>query len=288
MANAGTAAVPRDACDCHTHVFGPAAAYPFAALRNYTPPDALPRELEAFLGRTGFARVVVVQPTAYGDDDRLLLDTLLALGPRARGVTAARELSGDELRARSAVGVTALRLNAADSAADRALAARVAAADALARTAGWHLELQLPATMFLDLVPTLERCTVPLVLDHLGRLAGPADAALGPVVAMLRTGRLWVKLSGADRYPGWPERRADALALMRTLIRANPDRVVWGSDWPHTPFHARAPSRSPPESPFRAVEVSELLALLAEAAGDDAFVARILVRNSAVLYRFSG
>jgi predicted TIM-barrel fold metal-dependent hydrolase len=267
-------------------VFGPAHSYPFAPERNYSPLDASPTDAAAFLEAIGFARIVLVQPTPYGEDDRRLLDALREFGSRARGVIAARALNDAEIRARDALGVTALRLNAADRSVDATLPARIADAAALAREADWHLEVQAPASVLVEIVPVLERCAVPVVLDHLGRLTASEDPVFDVMVAMMREGRLWTKLSGADRFPGWPGRRTDVLALMRALLAANPARVVWGSDWPHTPFHSRAPMDAPAPQPFREVDVHELLALLDEATGDRATLERVLVENPIDLYRF--
>ena len=277
---------PKGACDCHTHVFGPAHAYAFAHERNYTPPDAPVADARAFLSRIGFERVVLVQPTPYGDDDRRLLDALRELGSSARGVIAARSLTDRDLDERAALGVTALRLNAADRSVDDALPARIADAAALARDAGWHIEIQAPGTMLGRIAPAIARAGVAVALDHLGRLNDPGDPGLDVVCGLMRDGLLWVKLSGADRFPGWPASRGEVLTLMRTLLVAHPGRVVWGSDWPHTPFHERTPAATPALQPFRSVDVGGLLALLAEACADGGLYERVLVHNPSALYRF--
>jgi predicted TIM-barrel fold metal-dependent hydrolase len=119
-----------------------------------------------------------------------------------------------------------------------------------------------------------------------GATAGDEHGALRPLLELLGSGRCWVKLSGAYRVSRMQSGFQDATPIAKALVRANPDQVVWGSDWPHTAHHAGAPQRDAPPIAFRAIDASELLARLSEAAGDDAIFARILSDNPARLYGF--
>lgn len=246
------------AWDCHVHVFGDPRRYPLAAERRYTPGEAGLDRLRAHLAAVGATRVVLVQPTVYGDDHRCLLDALDALGEAAVAVAAwSKATPPRHPRLRG------LRLDlrgrwSGESA--RALAAAAETAGAY----GCHLELQVAPETLAPLATTVETLGTPLVLDHLaGFPAGDEVAALDRLLA--RPG-VFVKLSALERAPG------DARSLARHLAERAPDRLLWGSDWPHTPLHPAPEARERP-LPFRRVDAAAALVSLASVIGRPALAA---------------
>jgi predicted TIM-barrel fold metal-dependent hydrolase len=282
-----TAFPPPKSCDCHVHVIGPKSVFPLAPGHRYTPRDALADELAGMLKRLGMDRVVLVQPSFYGTDNACMLDAMLRLD-NARGVAvlpayvAHAEL--DELHAQ---GIRGLRVNVATygGAPMETIRAGIAAATTLCVNHGWHVQIFVDAASIEPLSPILLGLPVPVVIDHFG-LIGP-DNADGPVralVKLLESGNIWVKISGAYRIADDPTaKNIDPLA--RVLCKANPERIVWGSDWPHTPHHGAAVHPGV-ELPFQKIDTRGLLDLLPRWLDDDALVRRVLVDNPAALYGF--
>lgn len=270
--------VPPLACDCHVHVYdGRFAAVPGARL---TPPDASVADYRALQRRTGTQRVVFVTPSTYGTDNRPLLQALAAFGEQARGVAVVGALAdASSLQALHAAGVRGARLNLSlgvthDAGQIEALAARIA-------PLGWHLQLLAPPDLLAALGERLLRLPVPLVLDHFGRIA-PQLAGQHPahalVLRLLAQGKTWLKLSGG--YIVSPTGRTDdpgVAALARGYLRAAPQRLVWGSDWPHA--SASAGHQPMPDD-------AQQMELLAQWTEDPALLQRVLVDNPADLYGF--
>lgn len=268
-----------DATDCHMHIYGPATRYPVAA--GNPSPVPFHADLAAYTrlrDRLGLGRTVVVQPTAYGLDNACTLDAVAALGPaRGRAVvvvtpaTPAAELA--RLHAAGARGARAFMLRGGVVPWEDlpALAAHVA-------PLGWHVQLQFDGAELVEREAMLRELACPIVIDHIGRFERPVPPDAPEVRALLRlleTGRVWVKLSspyGVSRSgpPGY----ADVAAIARALIQAAPERLVWGSNWPHP----NAPEPKPDEA--------ALLNLLAEWCPDEAIRRAILVDNPARLYGF--
>jgi predicted TIM-barrel fold metal-dependent hydrolase len=281
--SAGTAtplvAPPPGACDCHIHAYDARyPAVPGAALR---PPDACMRQYRAIQARLGLQRAVLVTPSTYGADNRALLDGLAELGDDARGVAVIDGSESDaQLQALHAAGVRGIRLNLSLGVVGSQdhllpLAQRVA-------PLGWHLQLLMPPDQLASLAVLLPRLPTPLVFDHLARIT-PAQAGSHPahalVLDLLRAGRAWVKLSGGYIVSARHSVEDPALdALARSYIEANPERVVWGSDWPH----ASATSGMQPLP-----DDARQLDRLSDWAGGAARLAQILVDNPAALYGFA-
>jgi predicted TIM-barrel fold metal-dependent hydrolase len=226
--------------------------------------------------RLGLQRAVLVQPTIYGTDNRLLLDTL-AQDRCCRGVCAIDDHTSDaELRALDIVGVCGIRVTS--------IPGGQAAHDYLRQTAGriaplgWHMQLYIGPGLLLKLHRTMADLPVEVVLDHFAGLSAAHAKACDErdaLASLLETGRCWIKLSGAYRASlnGPPYR--DVQALARWLIAVNEERLVWGSDWPHAHLRGRPMPND-----------GALLNLLAEQAIDDSQRHRILVDNPAALYRY--
>jgi len=269
--------VPAGACDCHVHVYDARTqAVPGARL---TPADASVADYRRLQQRTGTQRAVFVTPSTYGSDNRPMLGAVAAFGADARGVAVVdAQVSDDQLQALHQAGVRGVRLNlslgVASSAAQLApLAARIA-------PLGWHLQLLAPPTQLAGLGAQLLRLPVPLVLDHFGRIAtaqagAPAHAL---VLRLLDAGRTWLKLSGGYIVsPTGLASHAGVAALARGYLRAAPQRLVWGSDWPHA--SASAGHQPMPDD-------AQQIELLAQWADDAAALRRVLVDNPAELYGF--
>jgi predicted TIM-barrel fold metal-dependent hydrolase len=280
---------PAGAADCHVHVIGPKARFPLARERTYTPMDAPTAQLAAMLERLGLDRVVLVQPSFYGTDNACMLDCMAAL-PRSRGVAVLpAQVAGATLDDLHRRGVRGLRVNIATAntaSLDRMRQDIVAAAVLCARN-GWHVQIFVPSSALTPLAPTLRTLPVDAVVDHFGLIAPGSDGdALDTLVSLLQAGKTWAKISGAYRIAADPaDPRIGPVA--RRLCAANPERIVWGSDWPHTPRHdLRQPGESE-ELPFQEIDTKGLLALVPRWLDNDALVKRVLVTNPARLYQFA-
>ncbi len=276
-------ALPAGACDCHVHLYdGRFPADPAARLR---PPDANVQDLRALQRRIGTLRVVLVTPSTYGTDNRCLLEGLAALGAEARGVAVigGHESDAELLRLHEA-GVRGVRLNLSLGVSGTVdsilpLAQRIA-------PLGWHLQLLMAPDLLAQQAGVLRRLPVPLVFDHFGRIL-PALAGRHPAYALLlellQDGRAWIKLSGgyivSERH-AVDDPALDALAA--GYLRAAPDRVVWGSDWPH----ATATAGVQP-LPDDALQVDRLADWVRQSGDAGSTLQRVLVGNPAALYGFA-
>jgi predicted TIM-barrel fold metal-dependent hydrolase len=280
---------PPGSCDCHVHVIGPKNRFPLPRERSYLPKDAVAAELKAMLTRLGMQRVVLVQPSFYRTDNACMLDAMAQID-NARGVAVLPpEVAATELDALHAQGIRGLRVNIATygNAPVETIRAGIEAAARLCETRGWHVQLFVPSDAIKPLSPILLALPVDIVIDHFGLIApGSTNGALKALLRLLSSGRIWVKVSGAYRIAGDPnDGRIGPLA--RQLCDANPERIVWGSDWPHTPRHdLRAPDPDE-ELPFQTVDTRGLLGLVPRWLEDDALVKRVLVNNPARLYGFA-
>jgi predicted TIM-barrel fold metal-dependent hydrolase len=285
-------AVPRGACDCHTHVFGPPAQFPFAPERTYTPGEASLDELRALQADLHLDRVVIVHPSVYGTDNACTVDALRHLDGRGRGVAViADDITPAELDALHRAGVRGIRLNLATAGVHDPDVARRRLAAAAARVAplNWHVQIYTTLAVIAALQTELAAAPVPLVIDHFGgasAAAGPTQPGFAALLALVSAGKTYVKLSAPYRSSSQRPDYGDVAALAAPLIAANPERMLWGSDWPHPGGgHKRGHSIEEIE-PFFPEDDGKTLNLLAEWAQDPALRRRILVDNPARLYDF--
>ncbi len=268
---------PPGACDAHCHVFGPAERFPFAPERRYTPPDAGVDDLARLHAGLGLDRAVIVQASCHGRDHAALLDALRRGGGRYAGVAMIGEATTDaELDELHEAGVRGTRVNfvAHLGGAPDAYALERIVARASAR--GWHLDLHLDAADIAGYAPLLALLPCPYIIDHMGRVDATAGLDQEPFRALLglllQDDRCWVKLSGAERLTaGGPPPYDDVVPLAQALIDAAPDRMLWGTDWPHPNV------RHMPDD-------GDLVDLLAAFAPDETMRNRILVENPERLY----
>jgi predicted TIM-barrel fold metal-dependent hydrolase len=271
-------ALPPLACDSHFHVFGPHGVFPYAPNRPFTPADA-PKEalfrLHAFLG---FQRGVFVQSTCHGSDHRVLVDLLGAGKDNYRGVALIEPRTTQaEVDRLDDAGVRGVRLHFHFP----HLGAPMPRADMLeviekVSPHGWHIALHLGGHDILDQYEFITAIEAPVVIDHIGRIdvaEGRHGKAFSVLRRLLDRGNIWVKLSGTDRITKQPYPYADAVPFARDLAAHTPERVVWGTDWPH-PNHKAVPNDG------------DLVDLIAEIAPDARTRQLMLVDNPAKLFGF--
>jgi predicted TIM-barrel fold metal-dependent hydrolase len=284
--------LPAGATDCHLHVFGPYSRFPLGSERAYTVAEAPLAEHEHLKQAVGLERTVLVQASAYANDNSAMLEALARLGPRGRGIAVvAADTPAGELARLHAAGVRGLRLNF------QTLRSRYAGDaqswlrkfEATVAPLGWHLQLFCDGGMLVELEGALLGCAVPIVIDHMGlpdAAAGIGQPGFQALLRLLRSKQIWAKLAGADRITRSSGRLRDAIPFMHALLRAAPERLVWGSDWPNIGFHTGGQVESGAILPYRNLDAGELLDVLVEAVPDAAARRAILADNPQRLYDF--
>jgi len=265
--------LPPGTCDTHFHVFGPQGRYPMDPRRNYTPHESTLEDYRRVMSAVGIERGVIVQPSVYGTDNRATLDALREGGPAFRAIAVMRaDVGDDELEQMHRLGVRGVRLNLLNP-------QMIGLEDTLSilrrtRGHGWHLQVHVDLARQPDALGVLgDAPEFPVVIDHMGKL--PPATRRHQLMARLAAGACWVKLSAPYRVSRQPSPHADLTPLVRALADANPQRVLWGSDWPHTELHQGTPSAGP------------LADLLHAWFPDEALRRQICVANPARLYGFT-
>jgi predicted TIM-barrel fold metal-dependent hydrolase len=283
--------LPVGSCDCHTHVFGRTDHYPLAPDRQYTPGQAQLEDMLRLHDQLGIERVVIVHPSPYASDNSCTVDALLALGERGRGVAVIDEMTSDvQLQAMHHAGVRGVRINLeTDGIHDPAFATRqLLWAHDRVKDLGWHLQLYTNLAVFASLEPALDQLTVPVVLDHFCRAQaalGPNQAHFGNLLQRVQQGQVWVKLSAPHRVSNAPD-CADVAVMVKALIAANPDRLLWGSDWPHPGAALGQPRQREVVEAFHPIDDGRALNRMIEWIDDPITLAKILAHNPAKLYDF--
>jgi 2-pyrone-4,6-dicarboxylate lactonase len=279
--------VPAGACDCQVHVIGHRDKYPMLPNRAYTPPEAGVRDLRAHLSSLQMSHVVLVQPSIYGTNNQYMVDALAELGKVARGVAVIDGRTTDsELIKLSAHGVRAARVNL-ESIGDRdPAAARRALGELASRMVplGWHIQIYASLQVIASVADQIAKLPVPVVLDHfaLAKVGEDGGQDLKTVLSLVRGGQAYAKLSAPYRISAAAPAYEEVGPLAHAFIEANPERVIWASDWPHTD---RTPGVAPTEvSPFRKTDDVATLGLLAKWAPSEELRRQILVLNPARLY----
>jgi predicted TIM-barrel fold metal-dependent hydrolase len=281
--------LPPGSCDCHVHVVGDCAAYPMVEDRPYTPAPAPHAALLEHLRRNGLQRAVLVQPSFYGTDNLCMLDSLAGLRGAGRGVAVVDDDIDDASLARlHAAGVRGLRVNVESTGVRDPRAIEAALLRWAQRIAplGWHLQVYAAPAALAAIADVLRDLAVPVVLDHFAMVPAtmPAnDPVARRLLALVRSGNAYVKLSAPYRIDSGAAPQA-VTALARTFLDAAPQRVLWGSDWPHT---NREPGRLPHEvSRYRELDPGVLPAQLGAWLPDAVLRQQVLVDNPAHLYGF--
>jgi predicted TIM-barrel fold metal-dependent hydrolase len=281
-------AVPRGACDCHVHVFDP-AKFPYFSGRVYSPPEATVDDLLGLQNALHFDRVVIVQPSVYGVDNACTLDAMKKLGTaRARGVAVIDEtISAGQLDDMAGAGIRGVRLNfetAGERSPDGARRTLAAAVEQL-KGRNWHIQFNAALPLVVALKDELAALPFPAVIDHFARSkasAGVDQPGFDVLLALVKSGRAYVKISATYRISDMPPDYPDAPPIAQAIIAANPDHVVWGSNWPHPGRGKTREDIAPPHESDDGAQINQL----PRWAADPAIRKKILVDNPARLYGF--
>ena len=275
--------LPAGSVDCHAHVCGPASQFPYAPERIYTPPDATLESYQTLLQMLGIDRAVLVQPSVYGTDNRALLSALRSNPQQFRGVAVISndpKASSDlELADLHAAGIRGLRCNIVDIA-DKSAGLPIEQLRNLAKRIeplGWHLELLMHVNEYPNLAKTFEDFPVDLVFGHFGyshAKHGIADKGFQGLLELIKTQRAWVKMTGPYRICDGDLPYIDMRPFNDAVLEANPNRLIWGSDWPHVMVKKQMPHDA------------DLCDLLGEWVQDANIRKSILVDNPCILYDF--
>ncbi|WP_118180964.1 amidohydrolase family protein [Paraburkholderia phosphatilytica] len=269
-------ALPAGAWDAHCHVFGPGDIFPYAPDRSYTPPDAPLERLTQLHNFLGLSRGVIVQASCHGTDNTAMLDAIARSQGRYRGVAIVDgSVTDEQLADLDRQGVRGVRFN---------FVAHLGGAPDLdvfdqvvhrIRHLDWHVVLHLDAQDILTYADRIERLQVPFVIDHMGRVRSESGLDQQPfrqLLELMRNPLAWVKVCGAERVSAGRRPFDDAMPFARTLIEAAPDRVLWGTDWPHPNISKDMPNDG------------ELVDLMFRFCPDAQLLEKLLVTNPARLY----
>lgn len=268
--------LPAGATDAHCHVFGPGDVFPYAPNRRYTPADAPKEMLRALHDHLGIERAVIVQASCHGSDNRAMLDGIASDPKRYRGVAIVNDGFTDrDYDALAAGGVRGVRFNFVKhlgGAPDMAVFNRVV--DRV-KGRGWHVVLHLDAPDIIPLSEMINNLPLPFVIDHMGRVPSAAGIEQAPLKALLELAKLdncWIKVGGAERISMPPY--AAAVPIARAIVEAAPERVLWGTDFPHP-------------NPTHEADEADLVDLVRQFAVTPLAERRLLVDNPARLYGFA-
>lgn len=282
--------VPPGACDCHTHIHGDPETFPFFAGRVYTPEPALPEEMSALHKALQVERVVIVTPSVYDADNSASLYGMKARGPSARGVAVIDDKTSEsELDAMHRAGFRGIRLNLATSGVNDPVIGRARFETAVARMSkrGWHVQLFTSLGMIAAIKDLVAAAPVPVVFDHFGGARadrGTGQPGFADLLELVKTGKAYVKISGAYRASKLAPDYGDAAPLAWALIAANADRIVWGTDWPHP--DTISGKEATEITPLIQIDDGRILNQLPVWAPDADIRRKILVDNPARLYGF--
>lgn len=270
--------------DCHVHVFDP-ARYPLATARAYTPGRASTVDLERHLDDLGIGKVVLVQPSPYGNDNRCLLDALSVLGPeRARGIAVLDpdEITPQRIATFHAAGIRGLRCNFRTTGQTdvSAAASTLEEIDERLGESAWTIQIFTPLAMNLALGPTLARLSRPVILDHFAGMAvaDGAEPDAAALVELVTLPNIILKLSAAHRVVGHQSNASRLQGLTEKLLAAAPEKLIWGTDWPHTGSSTRRETRPITEiEPFEEIDDRMALDTLTNWCGTSEITRTILV-----------
>ncbi len=267
--------LPPLSCDAHCHVFGPASRFPYAPSRRYTPEDAPKEALAALHAHLGIERAVIVQASCHGKDNAAMLDCIVSDPKRYRGVAIVDDTFTDaDFDVLDRGGVRGVRFNFVKhlgGAPDMGVFNRVA--DRI-KGRGWHVVLHLDAPDIAPLSEMIRKLPVPFVIDHMGRVPGKGGVDQPALRALLELAKLdncWIKVCGSERISMPPY--TEALPIAHAIVSAIPDRVLWGTDFPHP-------------NPTHEADEADLVDLVPQFAPDSKLQQRLLVDNPARLYGF--
>jgi predicted TIM-barrel fold metal-dependent hydrolase len=271
--------LPDGACDAHCHVFGPASLFPYADDRTYTPQDASVEQLRALHKKLGISRAVIVHASCHGTDNSVTLDAIASSNGAYRGVANVKaDITDNELARLDAGGIRGIRFNFVkhlggipDVSVVERMIERIASLN-------WHIVLHLDAQDLLEHERLLNRIKVPFIIDHMGRVQAERGLDQEPFQLLLKLMQenplAWTKICGAERVSAGKRPFTDAVPFAKALIETAPERLLWGTDWPHPNITQDMPNDG------------ELVDLFYEYTSDPRVQKQILVTNPASLYGF--
>jgi len=269
---------PPLACDAHCHIFGPASKFPYAPDAAYHPPDSPFEGLQKLHSILGIERAVIVHASCHGSDMRVTLDGIKRSNGKYRGTAIIDESFGDrEFRQMDEGGIRGVRFNFVKHLGGRPDMAFFQRTVARVKEMGWHLILHLDATDLVEFDAMFKKIPVPMVIDHMGRVKAADGLDQQPFKVLLewmKNERFWVKVCGPERVSSMGPPFTDAVPFARRLIEAAPDRILWGTDWPHPNVGKHMPNDG------------DLMDLFAQMAPTPELQKKILVDNPARLYGF--
>jgi 2-pyrone-4,6-dicarboxylate lactonase len=267
--------LPPGACDAHNHVFGPAAKFPYAPERRYTPEDAPKEALSALHALLGIERAVIVQASCHGKDNRAMLDAIADAPEKRRGIAMVDDgFADNDYAALDRGGVRGVRFNFVrhlGGTPDMDVFHRVI--DRI-KGLGWHVVLHMDAPDIVSLGDMMRKLPLPFVIDHMGRVeatAGTEQPAFRALLELAKRENCWIKVCGAERISLPPY--AAAVPIARAILEAIPDRVLWGTDFPHPNLKHEA-------------DEADLVDLIPQFAPTVDAQRKLLVDNPARLYGF--
>ncbi len=283
--------VPKGACDCHTHIFGDPQRFPYVAGRVYTPESASIAEMRSLHRALHTDRVVIVQPSVYGTENSCTLDAIKKLGPDARGIAAIDEKTSDAALDRMHVGgIRGIRINLETAGQFDPSVGRKrlqAAVERVKNRRDWHIEVYTRLSVIEAVQDQVMASPVPISFDHFGGAQaelGVKQPGFDVLLSLLKSGKAYVKISAPYRSSKQAPDYADVAPLAKALIAANPQRIIWGSDWPHP---AQIPGRKVEKiTPLYQIDDGRDLNMVALWTADAAQRKTILVDNPAKLYAF--
>jgi predicted TIM-barrel fold metal-dependent hydrolase len=282
--------VPALACDCHVHVFGDPRRFPFSSSRTYTPEPASVEQMRILHRGLHTDRVVIVNPSVYGTDNSCTLDAMKQLGSSTRAIAVIDDSTPEAaLDAMDGAGVRGIRINLETGGqADPAVARQrfQASVERIKGRKTWHLQVYARLSVIEGTADLIRAAPMPVVFDHFGgakAALGVAQPGFETLLKLLRSGMAYVKISGAYRSSTLAPDYPDVVPLAKALIAENPQRILWGTDWPHP---SQVPGRKTEISPPFQVDDGRLFNQLAVWAPEPALRAAILVENPAKLYGF--
>jgi predicted TIM-barrel fold metal-dependent hydrolase len=284
--------IPPHACDCHTHSYGDPQKFPLSPQHVNTPEGTLPEEMSALHRALHIERVVIVTPSAYGADNSATLYGMKARGATARGIAVVNDKTPDsDFDTMYREGIRGARIISGVSGPTDPAAARPIYQSASVRfkSHNWHIQMYINLAVISNIKDLVHAWPMPTVFDHFGGVQaelGLQQPGFADLLELVRSGSTYVKISGAYRASTKAPDYPDVAPFAKAFIEANPDRILWGSDWPHpdsTPFAGRKPSDIMPLYP---IDDGRLLNQLPIWAPDPAIRKKILVDNPARLYGF--
>lgn len=285
--------VPSGACDCHTHVFGDALRFPFATPRAYTPEPASVAEMRALHRALHTERVVIVQPSVYGADNACTLDAIKQLGSIARGIAVIDDQTPDlALEEMQRGGIRGIRVNLETTEqCDPTVCRRLfqSGVDRIKSFRNWHIQVYTRLSVIESIKDQVMAAPMPIVFDHFGGAKGRlgvGQPGFETLLNLVRTGNACVKISAPYRCSTQPPDYADVAPLAKALIAANPQRILWGSDWPHQHIAQVPDQKFTDIAPLQQIDDGHVFNQLAVWAPDAAVRKTILVDNPAKLYGF--